>query len=185
METKTKKVAPRARFKGKAKVATETEPAPADTMTGTATGSNPALPIVPVPILLTSVLHLEKCISFFYASQYRILDEMDNEEDNRRNNLLFMQAPTVQEILEFLRLELRQSYQHLGCKYPNGGPDCIQMTKEAKTWRDELTDWIHKYKHTEITLANPVMTVNMDLDINIDMMGGEQAGELHIGSLKR
>ena len=76
-ETKTKKVAPRAHYKGKAKVATETEPAPADTTTGTAAGSNPALPIVSAPILLTSVLDLEKCISFFYASQYRILDKMD------------------------------------------------------------------------------------------------------------
>ena len=99
-----------------------------------------------------------------------------------------MQAPTVQEILEFLRLELRRSDQHLnaiGCKYPNGGPNCVQMTKEAKTQRDELTDWIHKYERMEITPANPVMTVDMDLDVDVDMMGGEQAGESHIGSLKR
>ena len=187
-ETKTKKVAPRARYKGKAKVASETEPALADTTTGTAAGSNTAPPIVPAPILPTSVLDLEKCISFFYASQYGILDEMDDEEDNRRNDLLFMQAPTVQEILEFLRLELRRSYQHLnaiGCKFPNGGPDCVQMTKEAEMRRDELTDWIRKYERAETTPANPVVTVDMDLEVDVDMMGVEQAGESHVGSLKR
>ena len=73
------------KLKGKAKVTTETEPAPADTTT--AAGSNPAPPIVSAPILLTSVLDLQKCISFLYASQYRILDKMDDEEDNRRNDL--------------------------------------------------------------------------------------------------
>ena len=63
------------KLKGKAKVTTETEPAPADTTT--AAGSNPAPLIVSGPILLTSVLDLQKCISFLYASQYRILDKMD------------------------------------------------------------------------------------------------------------
>ena len=59
------------------------------------------------------------------------------------------------------------------------------MTKEAEMWRDELMNWICKYECMEITLANPVMTMDLDLDINIDMTGDKQAGESHIGSLKR